>query len=195
MKKNTTLLIRINDDLKKDIQNIADKNGVSVSEIINLCLSDIAKRGDLNLAMKEKLGVLKKELEKNSINIHTIKRVIEEAIEELELKDKINKVYLYGSFARGEETPKSDIDLRLETNHISGFEIGNLRYEIKEKTGRDVDISNEDSNKLDPDFYKLVKQDEICIYERPWVDAWFFSYFLVFLRHCVHNYQKVDISW
>ena len=166
MKKNTTLLIRINDDLKKDIQNIADKNGVSVSEIINLCLSDIAKRGDLNLAMKGKLGVLKKELEKNSINIHTIKRVIEEAIEELELKDKINRVYLYGSFARGEETPKSDIDLRLETNHISGFEIGNLRYEIKEKTGRDVDISNEDPNKLDPDFYAIIRKDEICIYDQ-----------------------------
>ena len=76
-------------------------------------------------------------------------------------------MYLYGSFARGEATYKSDIDLRLvTTDSMSMIDIGNLRYEIKEKTGRDVDISNEDPSKLDPDFYANVVNDEICIYDQ-----------------------------
>ena len=164
MKKNSTLLIRINDDLKKEIQLIAEKNQVSVSEIINLCIFDIVKKGDLNLMMKGRLGVLAREHKREMIDIPFIKRSIEEAIEEMNLQSKVNKVYLYGSFSRGEETPKSDIDLRLETNHISLFELGNFGSLIKEKTGREVDVSNEKPNKLDPDFYKIIRKDEICVY-------------------------------
>ena len=167
MKIDTTLLIRINSDLKKKIQKVADKYDVSVSEIISGCLEDIARKGELNMVMQGRLGILAREEAKKHMDIFTIKKVLEQAIEELELRRKIKKVYLYGSFARGEETPKSDIDLRLETtNNLSMFEIGNIRYFIKEKTGRDVDISNEDVDKLDPDFYANVAKDEVCIYER-----------------------------
>ena len=78
-------------------------------------------------------------------------------------------MYLYGSYARGEDTDKSYIDLWLKTtDSITGFEIGNFRFEIKEKTGKDVDISNLDPEELDPDFYANVKKDEICIYEHSW---------------------------
>ena len=166
MKKDTTLLIRINDNLKKEIQRIADKNEVSVSEIINVCLIDIARKGDLNMVQKSKLGIFKDETLLGKITIIDIKKVVEEAIKELELQSKIKKVYLFGSFARGEETPSSDIDLRLEDgNDMSSFDIGNLRYQIKEKTGRNVDITDEDLDKMDPVFYSNLKKDEICIYE------------------------------
>lgn len=167
MKKNDTLLIRINSDLKKQIQEIANKNYVSVAEIIDVCLTEIVRRGDLNINQKAKLKIYDRIPKKNDIDIFVIKNVLSQAIEDLQLKEKVNKVYLYGSFARGEDNPKSDIDLRLETtNNISMFDIGNIRYFIKEKTGRDVDISNEDPVKLDPDFYANVAKDEICIYEQ-----------------------------
>ena len=166
MKKNTTLLIRINEDLKKQIQNIADKNGVSVSEIINVYLTDIARKGDINLITKGKLGIIAREMNKGKLDFFAIKRAIEEAIAKCELQEKIDKVYLYGSYARGEATDKSDIDLRLVTHDISLFEIGYFGYEIKEKTGKEVDVSNEKPEKLDPDFYANVKKDEICIYEK-----------------------------
>lgn len=166
MKKNTTLLIRINEDLKKQIQDIADKNGVSVSEIINVYLTDIARKGDINLITKGKLGVIAREMNKGKLDFFAIKRAIEEAINKCELQEKIDKVYLYGSYARGEATDKSDIDLRLVTHDISLFEIGYFGYEIKEKTGKEVDVSNEKPEKLDPDFYANVKKDEICIYEK-----------------------------
>ncbi len=167
MKKNTTLLIRINEDLKKQIQEIADKNDVSVSEIINVYLTDIAKKGDINLITKGKLGVISREMNKGrKLDFFAIRNAIEEAIIECNLKEKIEKVYLYGSYARGEATDKSDIDLRLVTHDISLLEIGYFGSEIKEKTGKDVDVSNEKPEKLDPNFYANVKKDEICIYER-----------------------------
>ena len=166
MNRNNTLLIRINDSLKSTIQEIASKNNVSVSDIVNQCLVDIAKKGDLSLAMKSKLGVYGKVLGISNIDVVTIKKCLDEVLEDLKLKEKVKKVYLFGSFARGEATPSSDIDLRFETtNNISMFDIGNIRYYMKEKTGRDIDISNQDVNKLDPLFYKNIKKDEICIYE------------------------------
>ena len=166
MKKNSTLLIRINDELKEVIQDIARKNDVTVSEIINVCLVDIAKRGDLNLVQKGRLGILMPRNDTNELDILMIRNFVSVAIEKLKLQNKIKKVYLYGSFSRGENTPSSDIDLRLETSDdLSGFDIGNLRYEISNQSGREVDISNEDINKLDPSFYSSIKKDEICIYE------------------------------
>lgn len=167
MKKDTTLLIRINSDLKSEIQEIADKNGVTVSEIINVYLADIAKKGDINLITKGKLGVIAREMKRGrKLDFFTIKNAIEQAIKECNLEDKIEKVYLYGSYARGEATQKSDIDLRLVTKDISLFELGNFGFEIKERTGKEVDVSNEKPEKLDPIFYENVRKDEICIYER-----------------------------
>ena len=70
MNRNNTLLIRINDSLKSTIQEIASKNNVSVSDIVNQCLVDIAKKGDLSLAMKSKLGVYGKVLE--TVRAHVV---------------------------------------------------------------------------------------------------------------------------
>lgn len=99
-------------------------------------------------------------------SIGEIKVAVKESVDEMNLSTKIFKVFLFGSFARGEQTNKSDIDLWLVTsNDITSFEIGNFRYLIKEKTGRDVDIGNEDFDKLDPDFISNIRKDLICIYE------------------------------
>ena len=167
MKKDTNLLIRINSDVKSSVQEIANRYGVSVSEIINVLLLEIVRKGDLSINVRSRLNALSPKSGPGYIDVFQIKKAIEEAIEESKLREKVNKVYLYGSFARNEQNKKSDIDLRFETtNDISMFDIGNIRYLIKEKTGRDIDISNEDVDKLDPLFYENVKKDEICIYER-----------------------------
>lgn len=166
MKRNTTLLIRINEDLKKQIQEIADKNDVSVSEIINVYLKDIAKNGDLDVNQRKKLGIEDK-THRGLLDVPTIKRVVTETIEELKLQNKIKKVYLFGSYSRGEAKKDSDIDLRLvTTDQITLFEIGNIRYYITEKTGKEVDITNVEPEEQDPDFYSEIKKDEFCIYEK-----------------------------
>lgn len=49
-------------------------------------------------------------------------------------KDVIEKVYLFGSYARGEETSNSDIDLSIEGKEgMSLFDVGYIIYEVEEK--------------------------------------------------------------
>ena len=76
-------------------------------------------------------------------------------------------MYLYGSYSRGEETPESDIDLRMEADRgLTLIDLENFREEVVEKTGKDVDLSAADPEDLDEYFYNNIKKDEICLYER-----------------------------
>ena len=52
------------------------------------------------------------------------------------------KAALFGSYARGEETPESDIDIVVEMPEgASLFDVGGLQYELQEVLGKKVDLS------------------------------------------------------
>ena len=77
------------------------------------------------------------------------------------------KAWLFGSFARGEETPESDVDILVQFDH--GQPIGLLRYagmwrEIEELVGRKVDLVVEGT--LRPYAAETANRDKILIYER-----------------------------
>lgn len=77
------------------------------------------------------------------------------------------KAWLFGSFARGEETPDIDVDILVQFDH--GRPIGLLRYagmwrEIEELIGRKVDLVEDGT--LRPYAAKTAEQDKILIYER-----------------------------
>ena len=77
------------------------------------------------------------------------------------------KAWLFGSFARGEETPGSDVDLLVEFDH--GQPIGLLRYagmwrEIETLLGRKVDLVEEGT--LMPFAVESANRDKQLIYER-----------------------------
>ncbi len=63
--------------------------------------------------------------------------------EELSKEPMIVAAWLYGSWARGEATPESDIDLIIEFDpkkKISYLNIFDLAHKLEERTGRKVDI-------------------------------------------------------
>lgn len=66
-------------------------------------------------------------------------RVLKKIVKELsEIKD-IKAIILYGSFARGEVTSRSDIDLFiLTTEKKTGREIEEKLFELESKTGRNI---------------------------------------------------------
>jgi predicted nucleotidyltransferase len=48
---------------------------------------------------------------------------------------------VFGSYARGEATPSSDLDLMVElAPGRSYFDLGGLQYELEKKLGLDVDV-------------------------------------------------------
>lgn len=79
------------------------------------------------------------------------------------------KAWLFGSFARGEETPHSDVDILFVPDYSSGkpftlFTHGGMLMDLQELLGRDVDLVVDGT--LRPYAEKTANRDKILIYER-----------------------------
>lgn len=78
----------------------------------------------------------------------------------------VSEAYLFGSFARGEQTPDSDIDLRLVCgNTMTSGTLYELSHELEKELGRKVDIVTNPPEHMRPAFRKSIEQDEVRIYE------------------------------
>lgn len=77
----------------------------------------------------------------------------------------VREAYLFGSFARGEQTPDSDIDLRLVCGETMTFgTLYELSLELEEELGREVDIVTNPPEHMRPSFRKNIEQDEVRLY-------------------------------
>ena len=77
------------------------------------------------------------------------------------------KAWLFGSYARGEETPESDVDLLVEFDHSSPiglFAYSRMWRELQERLGLSVDLVEEGT--LRPWAVESVNNDKQLIYER-----------------------------
>ncbi len=166
MRKKENIIIRVDEQLKSRFQLLAESNDMTMSAVLNACIFDMVKRNLIPINIKSRVNALRLE-EKPSLDIIKIKRSIEEVIMEANLENKIDKVYLFGSYSRGEENEDSDIDLRVEhINNFDLFDLSEMSYLLKQKTGKSIDIATQETSKMDPDFYNSIKKDEICLYER-----------------------------
>lgn len=77
----------------------------------------------------------------------------------------VSEAYLFGSFARGEQTPNSDIDLRLVRGNAMTFgTLYELSHELERELGRKVEIVTNPPEHMRPAFRKSIKQEEIRLY-------------------------------
>ena len=77
------------------------------------------------------------------------------------------KAWLFGSFARGEETPESDVDILVQyddTARISLLTISHMMGELERSTGRRVDLIEDGC--LLPFAVESANRDKRLIYER-----------------------------
>ena len=75
------------------------------------------------------------------------------------------EAYAYGSYARGEQTPKSDIDLRFLCGYsITYGDLYHISNPLEEALGTEVDILTCKPEKLRPSFYDSIKDDEVLLY-------------------------------
>lgn len=78
----------------------------------------------------------------------------------------VSEAYLFGSFARGEQTPDSDIELRLVCGNTMTFgTLYELSHELEKTLGRKVDIVTNPPEHMRLAFRKSIEQDEVRIYE------------------------------
>lgn len=74
------------------------------------------------------------------------------------------RVYLFGSYARGDMTADSDIDLRVDKGAIRGLAFAGLLGDLEDALGTSVDLIS--TAGMDDDFLREIQKDEVLLYER-----------------------------
>ena len=74
-----------------------------------------------------------------------------------------DRVYLFGSYARGDADQDSDIDLRIDKGAIRGLQMGGLAADLEDALGIPVDLVPTGS--LDSKFLNSISDDEVLLYE------------------------------
>lgn len=87
-----------------------------------------------------------------------------EKIIEVCKRNDISYCAVFGSFARGEASAESDVDLLVRFSKPKGFDWLDAAFEIEDILGRKVDLVTE--NGLHPQVRKNVLKDLKVIYEQ-----------------------------
>ena len=75
----------------------------------------------------------------------------------------VDRVFLFGSYARGEATPDSDLDFRVDRGRLHGLlALGGMYSDLQEKFDKKLDLLTTGS--LDESFLKQISDEEILIY-------------------------------
>lgn len=92
--------------------------------------------------------------------LETIKQVVSEFAD----KYGADRVVLFGSYARGDMTKDSDIDLLIDKGSIRGLKFAALICDLEEALHTPVDLIS--TRGADEEFLNSIKKDEILLYER-----------------------------
>ena len=81
----------------------------------------------------------------------------------------VKRISVFGSFARGDYKPESDIDLLIDIEEPRKIPMGfftwiRLEKELSQKLGRDVELISE--NGLNQKIRPYVESDMVVIYEK-----------------------------
>lgn len=73
------------------------------------------------------------------------------------------RVFLFGSYARGTATENSDIDFRLDKGRIKGFfAVSGFRADLIDAFNKEIDLLTTGS--LSAEFLNEIEREEILIY-------------------------------
>lgn len=104
--------------------------------------------------------------------IYTIKELVN-VISPIAEKHNVSRVYLFGSYARGEADEESDIDLRIDADQLNTlFALGGLYADLEEALGKSLDLVTTEAlrkKKEDPltrKFIRNMRKDEKLLYEK-----------------------------
>ena len=88
---------------------------------------------------------------------------IKNIVTPIAVRHGVARVYLFGSYARGDATPKSDVDLRIDEGKICGlFELAGFHVDLEETLKIKVDVMMTDG--LSENFRRRIDGEEVLIY-------------------------------
>ncbi|CAN5383189.1 hypothetical protein BH20BAC1_BH20BAC1_14020 [soil metagenome] len=93
------------------------------------------------------------------------KEILRQLKNEIKKFPQIEKAWIYGSFAREDDGPQSDIDIALKTgSSFSYFDLAEVGAQLERRLNKKVDMGFIDAFK--PYIFEHVKPDLKLIYER-----------------------------
>ena len=153
---------------KEQAIKLADFYDYNEKEMLINFLSDriIYEIGNENYA-KEALKVAEEKIEYLLRPKLSRSEIIEKIKKYFIHEKKIVKAWLFGSFARGEEDYKSDIDLMIQVADDSGFslfDLAEIQYQLEKSIPYKIDVVMRGGIK--PNIMDRIKSDLKLIYER-----------------------------
>jgi len=118
----------------------------------------------------EEIGLEALKLAEEMVEYRALKKLSKTAVNQqikktLSAFAAIEKAWIFGSFSRGNDGVKSDIDLAIKTDPtFSYFDLAEIKFELEKTVKRKVDLGFIDSFK--PFIYQNLKDDLKLIYER-----------------------------
>ena len=96
--------------------------------------------------------------EGNEMTITKISEIVRPVLKRYD----VTSADLFGSFARGEQTSQSDVDLIIKGGNVDGLRFFSLQNELGEALGRKVDLQlDEGQNNR---FMEKIAQDRVTVY-------------------------------
>ena len=76
---------------------------------------------------------------------------------------RIAALYLFGSYARGDATPQSDLDFRVDRGTLADLlELGGLYSDLEDGFQKKLDVLT--TQMLSPAFLSRIRPEEVLIY-------------------------------
>lgn len=154
---------RLNREIVKKLATLYEYNP---EELLVLYLSDkvLYEIGDDALALKALQVAEEQVMYQSSLKIDR-KELIRKLKIVLSAFTAIEKAWIYGSFARKDDGPRSDIDVALKTDQtFSYFDLAEVQYRAEQVLKRKVDIGFIDAFK--PHILESMRPDLKLVYEK-----------------------------
>ena len=94
--------------------------------------------------------------------IYTIEQIKNKSKEVFDNQDFVKEAYLFGAYARGEATEKSDIDFMIVLNRTVGMEFFGLYHFLQKEFQKDVDVLTE--KEAYDIMHESIERDKVKIY-------------------------------
>ena len=166
MSKSSLITIRIEPEVKAELERLYSSFGLNISDAINMFIHQSLLVGGLpfelkNPAFKGELSVESTEFkeEVTELTLDELKKIVVPIAEKYELKS----LYLVGSRARGDNRPDSDYDFCYEMKKPSLLRAGKLWTELSEALKSEIDLISR--NAASKEFLDEISKDEVMIYE------------------------------
>lgn len=90
---------------------------------------------------------------------------LEDVVKKVLVPYGVKRVYIFGSAARGEENPQSDLDMLLVFEKPVGLlAIARIERELTERLRRTVEVVTEGA--ISPHLRAIVEKERVLVYEK-----------------------------